>query len=199
MSSNNAVCRKCRREGDKLFLKGERCLSPKCSFTKRSYAPGARGQHRPGKLSDYGVQLRAKQGAKAIYKVREKQFKNYYEKASKTKEASGSKLLQLLETRLDNVVYKLGFSQSVRQARQMVRHKKFKVNNKIVDIPSYNVEINEKIEPKNKEGIKLSKNEVPVWLKLDKGNLSGELVKLPAREEITAQINEDLIVEFYSR
>ena len=199
MSKSNSVCKRCRREGSKLFLKGGRCLTPKCSFGKRSYAPGANSSTRPSKLSDYGIQLREKQKTKTIYKIREKQFKNYFIKASKSKEASGEKLMQFLESRLDNVVYKLGFSSSSRHARQLVQHKKIKVNGKVVDIPSYALSEKDKIEVVDREGYKLHKSEIPIWLKLDKGKLIGEVIKVPSRKDIVSDINEDLIVEFYSR
>jgi len=193
------VCRRCRREGVKLFLKGDRCLSPKCSFTRRSYVPGSSGTGRSAKLSDYAIQLREKQKAKSLYNLRENQFQNYYLKASKSKEASGEKILQMLETRLDNVVYHLGFANSLRSARQLVNHKKIKVNGKIVNIPSFSLREKMKIEPVVKTGFKIFKSEVPVWLKLDKANFCGEVVKVPMRSEISTDINEALIVEFYSR
>jgi len=199
MSEKNIVCRKCRREGEKLFLKGDRCMSAKCSFVKRSYIPGQHGTARVGKLSDFGVQLREKQKTKAIYGIRETQFSNYYKKASKTKQATGEKLLQSLEARLDNIVYRLGFAASRRQARQMVSHKMFLVNEKRVNIPSYQLKEKDKIEPIKKEGYKLFKTEIPTWLKLEKGKLVGELAKIPSRGEIETNINEGLIVEFYSR
>lgn len=195
----NTVCRKCRREGAKLFLKGERCFTPKCGFTRRSYAPGSHVNTRAPKLSDYGKQLREKQKAKAIYRIRERQFHNYYKKASKTKAATGEKLMQLLETRLDHVVFSLGFANSIRQSRQMISHKKFAVNNKKINIPSYLVKVGDKIEPRHKKDLKINKTEVPLWLKLDKNNLTGEVIKIPSRTEIKSEIDEGLIVEFYSR
>jgi small subunit ribosomal protein S4 len=199
MAKENPVCKRCRREGKKLFLKGERCLTPKCSFTKRSYAPGSSSTSRPSKLSDYGVQLREKQKAKTRYGVREKQFENYYLKAAKTKEARGEKLLQFLELRLDNIVYKIGLGASMRQARQLVKHGKIKVNDKKVDIPSYQVSEKDIIKPVDKSIIKLTKTEIPVWLKFNKGDLTAEIVKIPSRTEIDSDISEGLIVEFYSR
>lgn len=194
-----AVCRKCRREGTKLFLKGDRCLSPKCSFTRRSYFPGLHGSARKVRLSDYGLQLREKQKTKTIYGLRERQFKKYYQQAMKTKKATGEKLLQFLETRLDNVVYRLGFASSIRQARQMVGHKNIMVNGKKINLPSYLVKAKDKIEPREKKNFPLSKTNLPVWLKLDKKNLLGEVVKIPSRQEISTDINEELIVEFYSK
>jgi len=199
MSDNNSVCRKCRRIGSKLMLKGDRCSTPKCAFTKRPYAPGATGNSRGSKLSDFGVQLKEKQKAKSIYNLRENQFHNYYLKASKTKEASGEKLIQFLETRLDNVVFRLGLASTIRNARQVVGHKNILVNGNVLDIPSYQLRKGEKVEPKKKENYKLFKTEIPVWLKFDKGKLSGEIINDPKRSEINTDINEDLIVEFYSR
>ncbi|OGD67992.1 30S ribosomal protein S4 [Candidatus Berkelbacteria bacterium RIFCSPHIGHO2_12_FULL_36_9] len=199
MPVGNNVCTNCRREGAKLFLKGDRCLSLKCSFTKRSYGPGSHGGARRGKVSDYGKQLREKQKAKSVYNIRERQFQNYYTKAAKTKEATGEKLLQLLETRLDNVVYRLGFALSLRQARQFVSHKKILVNAKKVNIPSYHLIVGDEIEPFKKDGFKTVNVKPPVWLKLDKKNLTGKVAKIPAINEIETDIDEGLIVEFYNR
>lgn len=193
------VCRKCRREGAKLFLKGSRCMGPKCSFTRRSYAPGAHGDVRFSKLSEYGKQLREKQKAKNIYSLRETQFHNYFKKASKNKEATGEVLLQLLEQRLDNVVYRLGFAPSRNSARQIVLHGKIMVNGKKVDIVSSQVKAKDIIEPAPKTKLNLLKTEIPTWLELDKKNSRGKVVKLPSREELSSDINEELIVEFYSR
>ena len=195
----NAVCRKCRREGMKLFLKGEKCFSSKCPFTRRPYPPGARGQVKSIKLSDYGKQLREKQKAKRIYGLNERQFRRYFLQSAKHKEATGEVLLQLLERRLDNLVYRLGFASSRRNARQMVSHGLFLVNNKKVDIPSYQVKVKDVIEPKKKEGIELHKREIPSWLKLDKKKLQGEVIKIPEKEDLPQEIDQSLIVEFYSR
>jgi len=194
----NAVCRLCRREQAKLFLKGERCYSPKCSVTKRPYAPGAAGQNKSGKMSDYNKQLRAKQKAKAIYRVRETQFKNYYLQASKTRGQKGVALLQLLERRLDNVVYKLSFASSREEAKQLVSHRKIMVNNKILNINSYLVEVGDEIKLITKNQ-KLVNKDVPIWLDLNKKDFSGKIVNIPNRDEIEQEINEQLIVEFYSR
>jgi small subunit ribosomal protein S4 len=199
MLLQNSVCKRCRRENKKLLLKGDRCASPKCSFSRRSYAPGYPSKTKSGKISDYGMQLREKQKAKSIYGLREIQFKNYYVKASKTKEASGEKLIQLLETRLDNVVHRAGFTTSGRHARQMVRHGKFRVNGKKVDIPSYQLKEKDVIELINKKDVKLTKTELPVWLKINSADYTIEIVKIPSREEILTEIDEGLIVEFYSR
>lgn len=199
MALKSAVCRKCRREGSKLFLKGERCFTPKCSVMKRTYAPGTSPTARAPKLSDFGKQLREKQKAKAIYGIREKQFKNYYLKAMKTKGSTGETMMQYLELRLDSVIFKLGFARSMREARQIVGHKKIKVNGKPVNIPSYQLREKDIIEPVKKEFINLTKTEVPVWLKLDKTKLSGEIVKLPTKDDMKADVDEAVIVEFYSR
>jgi small subunit ribosomal protein S4 len=193
------VCKKCRREGSKLFLKGERCYSAKCAFTRRSYSPGTQGQGKFSKLSEYGKQLREKQKTKRIYGLRETQFVNYFAKASKNKQATGEALIQLLEKRLDNVVYKLGFCVSLAQARQNVTHGLYKVNGKKVNIPSYSVSIKDVIEPITKDTIQLSKNSVPAWLKIDAKKIIGEVISDPTKEDFPKEINFDLIVEFYSR
>jgi len=194
-----SVCKKCRREGIKLFLKGERCLSPKCAFTRRSYAPGSAGTSRSQKPSDYCLQLREKQKAKAIYNLRERQFSNYYKKAAKPKQSSGERLMQLLETRLDNAVYKSGYTPSIISARQLIRHKKILINGKNVNIPSYQLKIGEKISPAKKEAIKLVKSDIPLWIKFNKNDLSAEIIKIPSLKEINSEINEDIIVKYYSR
>lgn len=193
------VCRKCRREQAKLFLKGERCLSPKCSFVKRPYPPGLTGQNRPGKFSDYQKQLRAKQKTKAIYRVYETQFKNYYLEAAKTKGKTGETLLQLLERRLDNIIYRLGCSFSRAEAKQLVSHGHVIVNGKVVNIPSYLVKTKDIIGLVNKNSKINKKTDIPVWLKFDGKNLQAEILKLPTRDEIESDIEEQLIVEFYSR
>lgn len=195
---NLAACRKCRREGEKLFLKGDRCKSAKCALVKRAYAPGPHGQKRT-KLSEYGKQLREKQKAKRTYGMREQQFANYFKKASKNKEATGEILLQLLERRLDNVVFRIGFAPSRKAARQFVLHGHVLVNGKKVNIPSYIVSEKEKIEPKTKEGFKLLKSEIPSWIDFKQKDLVAQITKLPTREELPQEINESLIVEFYSR
>lgn len=196
-------CKLCRREGKKLFLKGERCDSAKCSFVRRSYAPGTDGKSRSMKQSDYAIQLRAKQTAKRIYKINENSLKRYYEKATKSETSTGEKLLQLLILRLDNVVFELGLASSRNQARQIVKHGHILVNNKKVDIPSYQLKPNDKIDiAKNKqdlvENTKKSKD-MASWIKLAKNNKQGEIIKIPIKDEITTDIDIDLIVEFYSR
>lgn len=195
----NAVCKKCRREGAKLFLKGDRCLLPKCSFIKRPYAPGMAGQNRISKQSDYKKQLRAKQKAKAIYNVLETQFKRYYLQASKTKGETGQTLLQLLERRLDNILYRAGFSYTRAQAKQLVSHRHIKVNKNIVNIPSYLVEEKDTIELIDKNHSINKKANIPIWIKINNKDLTIEITKLPGRDEIDTDIEEQLIVEFYSR
>ncbi|MEZ0344444.1 MAG: 30S ribosomal protein S4 [Caldimicrobium sp.] len=202
-------CRLCRREGMKLFLKGERCYTDKCAFERRSYPPG---QHGPTqlrvKLSDYGVRLREKQKVKRIYGISEKQMRKYYDMAINMPGPSGHNLLQLLERRLDNVVYRLGFAQSRAQARQMVNHGFFLVNGKPVDIPSYLVKPGDVIELKEKyrsnqqiqESLQVRMQRgIPPWLELDADNFKGVVKALPSREDITIPIQESYIIEFYSR
>ena len=200
-------CRRCRREGQKLFLKGERCYTDKCSISRRNYAPGQHGQKR-AKLSEYGTQLREKQKTKSFYGVGEKQFRKYFEMASNKKGVTGENLLQLLESRLDNVVYRLGFGTSRAQARQFVNHGQFEVNGNKVDIPSYLVKagdiITVKENKKENATIKInaedsSKRPVPAWLERDNKNLSGKVVRLASREDIDLPIEEHLIVELYSK
>lgn len=202
-----AVCRLCRREGAKLFLKGDRCYSDKCSFVKQGYAPGMHGQSRK-KTSEYGIQLREKQKTRRIYGVLEKQFHNYFEKAESQKGVTGENLLRYLERRLDNVVYRLGFANSRAEARQLVRHGHFTVNGRKVNIPSYLVRVGEEIavtekskkSPKFQEIAELAAQKtVPGWLELDKEQLIGKVASLPNREDSDASIAEHLIVELYSR
>ena len=201
------MCRICRREGQKLFLKGERCYSDKCSISRRNYAPGQNGQKK-AKLSEYGTQLREKQKTKSFYGVGEKQFRKYYGMASKSKGKTGEGLLILLESRLDNVVYRLGFGTSRAQARQFVTHAQFEVNGKKVNIPSYLVKPGDVItvrESKKDNGtIKINVEEtasrpVPEWLEKDIKKLSGKVVRLASREDIDLPIEEHLIVELYSK
>jgi len=203
----DASCRLCRREGEKLFLKGERCYTDKCSVVRRAYAPGQHGQQRK-KMSEYGLQLREKQKARRFYGILESQFKKYFEMASSKKGITGENLLQILESRLDNVVYRLGLATSRPEARQLVRHGHFTVNGKKVNIPSYLLQVGDVIAVKEK-----SKNSpkiksvleavggriVPKWLEFDAENLVGKVVTLPAREDIDLPVKEHLIVEFYSK
>lgn len=200
-------CRICRREGQKLFLKGERCYTDKCSITRRNYAPGQHGQKKK-KLSEYGTQLREKQKIKAYYGVQEKQFRKYFEKASNKKGVTGEELLTLLESRLDNVVYRLGFGSSRAQARQLVNHGHFEVNGKKVDIPSYIIKVGDIIAVREirKDNKTIQENAeanstrpVPTWLEKDNEKLSGKVVRLASREDIDIPVEEHLIVELYSK
>lgn len=200
-----AVCRLCRREGMKLFLKGDRCYSDKCSVARRGYAPGQHGQSKK-KLSNYGLQLREKQKAKRVYGVLEKQFRKYYEKAERQRGITGENLLRLLEMRLDAVVYKLGYGNSRNEARQLVTHGHFLVNGKKVDIPSYNLKVNDVVSVCDKSrGTETFKtfNEnpktLPSWIEADAANFAGKIIATPSREEIDIPVNETLIVELYSK
>ena len=200
-------CRICRREGQKLFLKGSRCYSDKCSISRRNYAPGQHGQKR-AKLSEYGTQLREKQKTKSYYGVGEKQFRGYFEMASNKKGVTGENLLQILESRLDNVVYRLGFGASRAQARMMVTHGIFEVNGHKVDIPSYLVKAGDVISVreirKDNGAIKLNVEEnaarpVPEWLEKDVEKLSGKVVRLAEIADVDLPVEEHLIVELYSK
>lgn len=202
-----SVCRLCRRENQKLFLKGTRCYTERCSLNKRAYAPGQHGQARK-KVSEYGLQLREKQKAKRYYGILEKQFYGYYEMAVKKAGITGENLLIILESRLDNIVYRLGWATSRPEARQLVRHGHFEVNGKKVNIPSYLVKANDVITIKDKsrssEKIKdildtTDSRVIPAWLSLDKNALSASIVRMPAREDIDLPIEEHLIVELYSK
>lgn len=202
----NKSCRECRKYGEKLFLKGERCLSPKCAITRRVSASGTSGSHganvKRHKKSEYGTQLFEKQKAKSEYGLRERQFALAFSKASRSGGATGEVMLQNLEKRLDNVVYRLGWALSRVQARQMVNHGHIKVNNKVVDIPSFQVKVKDLIEPKNLKLIEKSANEkaiVPSWIKTTPKSFKAEIINLPTRAEIDTPIDEQLIVEFYSR
>ena len=200
-------CRICRREGQKLFLKGSRCYSDKCSISRRNYAPGQNGQKKK-KLSEYGTQLREKQKTKAFYGVSEKQFRKYFDMASNSRGKTGDVLLQILESRLDNVVYRLGYGSSRAQARMLVTHGTFEVNGHKVDIPSYLVKAGDVIEIKeSKKNIQRMKDIVevaggrivPEWLDVDADKLQGTVKELPTREQIDVPVDEMLIVELYSK
>ncbi|WP_407313839.1 30S ribosomal protein S4 [Desulfosporosinus sp. SB140] len=202
------VCRLCRREGMKLFLKGERCYTGKCAIDRRAYAPGQHGQARAKKPTEYGLQLREKQKARRLYGVMEKQFQHYFDEAARRKGVTGENLLVLLERRLDNVVFHLGFASSRPEARQLVNHGHFTVNGKRVDIPSYSVRTGEvvavkedsKSSPRMKQLLEnLGTRSVPGWLSLDANAAAGTVVALPTREDIQLPIQEHLIVEKYSR
>ena len=202
-----SVCKLCRREGEKLFLKGDRCLSDKCSFNRRSYAPGQHGQARR-KLSNYGMQLREKQKLRRIYGILEAQFARYFALAERKKGITGENLLQLLETRLDNVVYRLRLASSRREARQLVRHGFFRVNGRKVNIPSYQVKPGDVITLKETatnspliKGILEANNgqNIPEWLELDTNSWTARVNAIPSREQIDVPVQEHLIVELYSR
>jgi small subunit ribosomal protein S4 len=204
----DAVCRLCRREGMKLFLKGAKCFTDKCPVEKRNYAPGQHGKDRKTKVVGYGLQLREKQKAKRIYFVGENQFRNYYENAASGKGVTGEILLQQLERRLDNIVFRLGFANARRQARQFVRHGHITVNGRKLNIPSYQVKVGDEIavreDAKQLELIKQAvefagHNTPPAWLDIDRANMKGRLTALPKREDINLPINEQLIVELYSK
>jgi len=198
-------CKLCRREGMKLFLKGERCLTEKCAIERRSYPPGEHGRGRI-KQSQYLLQLREKQKARRYYGLLERQFRNYYEKAARGSGVSGENLLRLLETRLDNVIYRLGFAASRSQARQLVRHGHFQVNGRRVNIPSFQVKPNDVINLKNgspaeqvvRDATDLTASVAP-WLQADHDGLTGKILKLPDRADIDTPVQESLIVELYSK
>jgi small subunit ribosomal protein S4 len=198
-----AACRLCRREGEKLFLKGQRCYTGKCAIARRSFPPGQHGQGRK-KVSEYGTQLREKQKTKRFYGVLESQFRKTYERAVKMKGKSGENLLKLLELRLDNIVYRLGFASSRAEARQLVSHAHFTVNGKKVNIPSYTVKVNDVIavketSRKSPKFAELAGRPVPAWLSVAEESLSGTVIQEPAREDIDIEVNETLIVELYSK
>jgi len=203
-----SVCRICRRENMKLFLKGDRCYSDKCAFDRRSYAPGQHGQRRRGKVSDYSIQLREKQKVKRLYGLSEKQFRLFFSRADRQKGITGTNLLVLLERRLDNVVYRLGFGNSRAQGRQFVRHNHFLVNGKKVNIPSYMIQADDVVEVREKSKKIQSINDsldavvrrgIPQWLELEKDSFRGMIKGFPVREDITMPIQEQLIVELYSK
>lgn len=201
------VCRLCRREGMKLFLKGDRCYTGKCAIDRRAYAPGQHGQSRGKKPTEYGIQLREKQKVRRIYGVQEKQFRSYYDKANRQKGIVGENLLRLLERRLDNVVFQLGFATSRPEARQLVRHGHFTINGRRVDIPSFLVRVGDivgvkeasKSSPRLKEILSSLDRTPPKWMSLDANAATGTIIALPDREDIQLPIQEHLIVEKYSR
>ena len=201
-------CKLCRREGQKLFLKGTKCNTNKCPFERKGYAPGQHGRTRRFKQSEYGVQLREKQKVRRIYGILEAQFRNYFTKADSMKGITGENLLKLLESRLDNVVYRLGFAPSRKTARQLVRHRHFYVNDRLVDIPSYNVKDGDVVKVRDKSKKlnvihtslrKIKDDRKYPWLNLDKASLTGTFQNVPNREDIPDMINESLIVELYSK
>ena len=202
------VCKLCRREGEKLFLKGSRCVDVRCAFEKKSYAPGQHGVSRKGKLSEYGIQLREKQKVKRIYGILEKQFRSYFHKADRMKGVTGENLLKILESRFDNVIYRLGFAQSRKQARQLVLHRHFKINGRLNDIPSALLKPGDIIAVKDSSKRiatfhdsmrKVRDEDMYSWLKLDKAKMEGTFLESPNRDDIPIQIHENLIVELYSK
>ncbi|MBN1217675.1 MAG: 30S ribosomal protein S4 [Anaerolineae bacterium] len=206
----DSVCKQCRREGEKLFLKGDRCFSPKCAFDKRSYPPGLHGRQAQfrRKESDYGVQLREKQKVRRLYGVFERQFRRYFAQAQRHKGLTGENMLIILESRLDNVIYRLGLASSRAQARQLISHGHFEVNDGKTNVPAYLVSAGDKIavceSSKKKTFFKnfakeLDEARVPSWLRLDSKSLSGEVLSMPTRDQIDITLNEQLIVEYYSR
>jgi len=203
-----SVCRLCRRESEKLFLKGTRCYSDKCAVERRGFPPGQHGFNVRRKVSDYGLQLREKQKVKRLYGLLEKQFHEYYVKATRQKGITGENLLVLLETRLDNIVYRLGFAPSRKSGRQLVRHRHFTVNDGIVDIPSYILRPGDVVKVRDKSksldiihmALRESERAVDLpWLRLNKANLEGELLEKPKRADIPLTVQEQLIVELYSK
>ncbi|GAB4292941.1 MAG: 30S ribosomal protein S4 [Ignavibacteriaceae bacterium] len=203
----DSVCKLCRRERQKLFLKGQKCFTEKCPIESKNYPPGQHGLSRRTKISEYGVQLREKQKIKRTYGLLETQFRNYFEKANKQKGITGDNLVQLLESRLDNVVYRLGFAGSRKQARQLVRHRHITVNDKLVDIPSYILSAGDVIKVKDKSkkldmihnSLKRVKDSTYSWLTIDKASLSGTFVQVPERTDVPLNANEQLVIELYSK
>ena len=201
-------CRQCRREGEKLFLKAEKCFTEKCAIEKRNYPPGQHGQRRSSRLSDYGVQLREKQKLRRIYGVLEKQFRSYYAEADRKKGITGEHLLQMLESRLDNVAYKMGLGGSRTEARQIVRHNSILVNGKRVNIPSYQVQPGDSISvaDQSKDQLRIKsaleaadERGLPEWLEVDVKKLTGIFKNRPERDDLPSTINESLVVELYSK
>ena len=202
------VCRFCRREGAKLYLKGERCYGPKCGIERRAFAPGMHGQARRRKSSDYGVQLRAKQKARRIYGLLESQFRNYFDRADREVGVTGLNLLRHIEMRLDNVVFRLGLAASRKQGRLLITHRAFEVNGKTVNVPSYEVRLGDEVSVRERSrespAIKVAVEAarlrvVPSWLAIEADALKGQVVALPQREDMESGIEEHLVVEYYSR
>ncbi|MGB5849601.1 MAG: 30S ribosomal protein S4 [Ignavibacteriaceae bacterium] len=202
-----SVCKLCRRERQKLFLKGQKCFTEKCPIETKNYPPGEHGLNRRAKVSEYGIQLREKQKIKRIYGLLETQFRNYFDKANKQKGITGENLVKLLESRFDNVIYRLGFAASRKQARQLIRHRHFMINDRLVDIPSYSLSAGDvlKLIDKSKKldtihsSLKRVKDSTYSWLTVDKANLLGTFVQVPEREDIPLNANEQLVVELYSK
>ncbi|MBI9086435.1 MAG: 30S ribosomal protein S4 [Desulfobacterales bacterium] len=203
-----SVCRLCRRENVKMFLKGDRCFSDKCAFDRRGYPPGQHGQRRGRKVSDYGIQLREKQKVKRMYGLSEKQFRLFFKRADKQKGITGTNLLVMLERRLDNLVFRLGFVNSRTQGRHFVKHNHFLINGKKVNIPSYMVRVGDVVEVREKsQKVQVIEDSmdavvrrgIPQWIELEKDKFKGSVKALPVREDITMPIQEQLIVELYSK
>ncbi|MDR3609592.1 MAG: 30S ribosomal protein S4 [Ignavibacteriaceae bacterium] len=203
----DSVCKLCRREKQKLFLKGQKCYTDKCPVEQRNYPPGQHGVSRRAKVSEYGIQLREKQKIKRLYGLLETQFRNYFEKANKLKGITGDNLVKFLESRLDNVVYRLGFASSRKQARQLIRHRHITVNERLVDIPSFILGAGDiiKIKDKSKKldlihnSLKRVKDNTYSWLSIDKASLSGTFLQIPERADVPLNANEQLVVELYSK
>lgn len=203
----DSVCKLCRRERQKLFLKGQKCYTEKCPIELRNYPPGQHGLSRRAKVSEYGVQLREKQKIKRIYGLLETQFRNYFEKANRAKGITGENLIRILESRLDNVVFRLGFASSRKQARQLIRHRHVIVNDGLVDIPSYILSAGDviKIKDKSKQldmihnSLKRVKDSTYNWLAIDKASLTGTFAQVPERADVPLNANEQLVVELYSK
>lgn len=203
----DSVCKLCRREKEKLFLKGQKCFTEKCPIENKNYPPGQHGVSRRTKVSEYGIQLREKQKIKRIYGLLETQFRNYFQRANKQKGITGENLVKLLERRLDNVVFRFGFASSRKQARQLIRHRHLSVNNGIVDIPSYIVSPGDIVQIREKskkldaihDSLKRIKDSTYSWLSVDKAALAGTFVQIPEREEVPLNANEQLVVELYSK
>ncbi len=203
----DSVCKLCRRERQKLFLKGQKCFTEKCPIESRNYPPGEHGQRRRSKVSEYGIQLREKQKIKRIYGLLETQFRNYFKKANKQKGITGENLIKLLESRFDNIVYRLGLAASRNQARQLIRHRHFMINERLVDIPSYSLTAGDiiKVRDKSKKldaihnSMKRVKDTAYSWLTIDKANLTGTYVQVPERADVPLNANEQLVVELYSK
>lgn len=203
----DSVCKLCRRERQKLFLKGQKCYTDKCPVEVRNYPPGQHGLSRRSKVSEYGIQLREKQKIKRSYGLLETQFRNYFEKAIKQKGKTGANLVKLLERRLDNVVYRLGFASSRKQARQLIRHRHVEINSRPVDIPSYLLSPGDVIQIKDRSkkldsihnSLKRVKDNTYGWLSVDKASLKGTFIQIPEREDVPLNANEQLVVELYSK
>ncbi len=203
----DSVCKLCRRERQKLFLKGQKCYTEKCPIEVRNYPPGEHGQGRRSKVSEYGIQLREKQKIKRIYGLLETQFRNYFKKANKQKGITGENLVKLLESRFDNIVFRLGLAASRKQARQLITHRHFVINEKLVDIPSYSLSAGDVIKVRDKSkkldaihnSLKRIKDSTYSWLTIDKANLAGTFVEVPERVDVPLNANEQLVVELYSK